>query len=368
MYYTEISTLIIIVTSLVAFYLLYRARELNLGILVSISLGSITLGFTFFPVFKTVMVLLKESIFINKSFAFIVSVLAVLIIFLIFILVISLIISLVMPNKLASIDCCVVIDNAIAKIKYGYNENMLKKPVDTEQKIDTMGIEKEEVNSDIILCNVAYDDACACEETTKDAACAVQDDSKNSDIANQDIVDQVDTDYSDIIQSENLETIPSDMSEEIGINNSDNNNMGDQISETEVPQVETAEINAVETDVPKIEIPEISISESETQIPAPEAKLEKLSTEDVKDANALVFKALEKKGDNKKVEAIEYYMKALQQQPDVEMILWIVLDVCALYKQLGLNELAISILETVSSQYGTAIKPEVKKEIMNCLT
>jgi hypothetical protein len=362
MYYTEISTLIIIVTSLVAFYLLYRARELSLGILISISLGSITLGFTFLPIFRAVTVLLKESIFMDRSFVFIISVLSVLIIFLIFILIISFIISLVMPNKLASIDCCVVIDNVIAKVKHGYTENnKLKKPVDTEQKIDTMGIEKEEVESDIILDNVAYGDVCACEETTKDAT-ALQDHSKDSDIT-----EQVNTDDSDMFQSEHVETITSDMSEEIEIYYSDNNNMGDQISETEVPEVETAEINAVETEVQIQEILEISISESETQIPAPEAKLEKILTEDVSDAKSLVLIALEKKGDNKKEEAIEYYMKALQRQPDVEMILWIVLDVCALYKQLGLNELAISILETMANQYGTVIKPEVKKEIMNCL-
>lgn len=363
MSYTGTSTLIIIVTSLVAFYLLYRAKELNLGILISISLGSITLGFTFLPVFKAVMVLLKESIFINRSFAFIISVLAVLIIFLIFILVISLIISLTMPNKLASIDCCVVIDNAIAKIKYGYTENMLKKPVDTEPKIDTMGIEKEQVYSDIILHNVAYDDACACEEATTEATYAVQDNSHDSDIA-----DQVNIDHSNIIQSDIIENTTSDISEDIEVYYSDKNNVGEQISETEVPQAETVEINAVKADVQNEDIPEISILDSDTQIPAPEAKLDNYSTEDVSDAKALVLKALQKKGDDKKEEAIEYYMKALQQQPDVEMILWIVLDVCALYKQLGLNELAISILETMASQYGTAIKPEVKKEIMNCLT
>ncbi|QNU68017.1 hypothetical protein EHE19_006130 [Ruminiclostridium herbifermentans] len=253
---------------------------------------------------------------------------------------------------------------------------MLKKPVDTEQKIDTMGIEKKEVDSDINISDVAYGDACACEETEKEVACVLQYDSNNSDVT-----EQVNTDYSDVVQSEHVETITSDISEEINSEEIDSkeiesdeidiyysdNNMGDQISETEVPEVEAAETNAAETDVQINEIPEISISESETQIPAPEAKLEKISTEDISDAKSLVLIALEKKGNNKKEEAIEYYMKALQRQPDVEMILWIVLDVCALYKQLGLNELAISILETMANQYGTVIKPEVKKEIMNCL-
>ncbi len=366
-YYTEITTLIIIVTSLVAFYLLYRAKELNLGILISISLGSIILGFTFLPVFKTVIVFLKESIFINKSFAFIISVLAVMIIFLIFILIISLIVSLAIPNKLASIDCCVVIDNAITKIKYGYSENIFKKLVDTEQKIDTMGIENNEnVMNGNNLHRVAFDDVCVCEEPIKEATYAVQDYSQESYIEDQ-VLEY--TDDCNMVQLQNEETINWDMSEEKEIlDYSNEKNMGEQISETEILQSETVELNTVETDVPKEEIPKISISESETQIPAPEAKLDEFSAEDMNDAKALVLIALQKKGNNKKEEAIEYYMKALQHKPDVEMILWIVLDVCALYKQLGLNELAKSILETLATQYGNAIKPEVKKEIMNCLT
>lgn len=314
MSYYGISTLIIIVTSLVAFYLLYKAKELNLGILFSILLSSIILGVTFHPVFKTVMVLLKDSIYIDKSLAFIVSVLAVLVMFLIFILIISLIVSLIIPNKFISIDCCAVIDMTIAKFKYNKVENILEKSVDTEQKIDTMGIEKNQ----------------------------------------------------EVISSKNIHNFTSD-EDKVVLNSLDENVMGELIADSEVPEEKTVEINAVETQVPEQEILEISILESKSQIPAPEAKLNKSSTMDVSDAKALVLKALQKKSDNKKEEAIECYMKALQLQPDSEMILWIVLDVCALYKQLGLNELAISILNSLASQFGTVIKPEVKKKIMNCL-
>lgn len=369
MTYYEILTLIITVTSLVAFYLLYKAKELNLGILISISLGAITLGFTFLPVFKSVMIFLTEDIFINKNFAFIISVLAVLFIFLIFILIISFIISLIIPSKLASIDCCVVIDNTIAKIKFYNAENKLKKPVDTEQKIDTMGLEKnEELVSSIALHNVSLDSICACKETLDNETNIIQDISTDSDTACQVIENNDFSVTQEATDKEINETITFDKSDEEDIiNNLDENVVGDQISENEVPPDETAEIYTVETVVQEKEIPQISISESESQIPAPEAKLADLLTEGENDAKTLVLKALQKKGDNKKEEAIEYYMKALQQQPDVEMILWIVLDVCALYKQLGLNELAISILETLASKYDNAIKPEVKKEIMNCL-
>ena len=268
MSYYVISTLIIVVTSLVTFYLLYVAKELNLGILISILLGSIMLGVTFLPVFKSVMIFSKEIISISKFLAFIISILSIFVIFLTFTLVISFIISITIPNKLIAIDCCAMIERTVAKMKHGHHtQNIIKIPY-PEQKIDAKGIEKNlEVNND-----------------------------------------------------NNLE-----------------------------------------------EIPGIIIQESKRKIPVPEAKISKLSTVDVNAAKALVLKALQKKGDNKKAEAIECYLKALQQQPDSEMIFWIVIDVCALYKQLGLNELAKSILESLSIKYGNVIRPEVKKEIMNCL-
>ncbi|PYG87282.1 hypothetical protein LY28_02187 [Ruminiclostridium sufflavum DSM 19573] len=341
MSYNGISALIILVTSLVAFYLLYRAKELNLGILISISAGSVILGFTFFPVFKAVMILLKDSIFIHKGLAFIISVLTVLVVFLTLILIISFIVSVVIPDRLASVDCGAVIDTAMAKIKFGSADNMLKKPVDTKQKIDTMGIEKsEEASENSALHNVSED---ASAENSEDAV-------HNSTLYIEQAMGEKACGCGSFEESD------SNMCE-----------FNEEINDFKDKCVMGEQLAAAETEVQVAEIPDnINIPESEPQIPAPEAEQNKASAA-MEDAKSLVFKALQKKGDNRKEEAIVYYMKALQLQPDSEMLLWIVLDVCALYKQLGLNELAISILEAVACQNGTAIKPEVKKEIMNCL-
>ena len=89
--------------------------------------------------------------------------------------------------------------------------------------------------------------------------------------------------------------------------------------------------------------------------------------EQIIDANSLVLKAFECKDSGKKEEAIEHYLSALQYEQSNEMVFWIVLDVCALYKQLGLSDLAKIILEGLVSKYGSIIQPDIKKEIMNNL-
>lgn len=146
MSYYGVSVLItILITSLVAFYLLYKAKELNLGIVISISIGSIILGFTFYPAFRTLLKLLSDNININKKVASIITLITILFVFLLFVLIVSFIISISIPKKIASIDCCVVIDSIKNKfigffgkivssmkemVKNVYNTiNKLKKPV-----------------------------------------------------------------------------------------------------------------------------------------------------------------------------------------------------------------------------------------------
>ena len=85
------------------------------------------------------------------------------------------------------------------------------------------------------------------------------------------------------------------------------------------------------------------------------------------DLGSCILKAMEYKGAGRKAEAIECYMTALEKSPTSEMVFWIVLDICALYKQLGLSTLAQSILDGLAVQFDGAIAPEVRAEIMNNL-
>ncbi|TYQ16100.1 UNVERIFIED_CONTAM: hypothetical protein Cloal_2603 [Acetivibrio alkalicellulosi] len=61
--------------------------------------------------------------------------------------------------------------------------------------------------------------------------------------------------------------------------------------------------------------------------------------------------------------AIYNYLNALDMQPDDEVVFWIILDICVLYKELGQCELANDILQSYSSMYGQIMEPAIKCEI-----
>ena len=61
--------------------------------------------------------------------------------------------------------------------------------------------------------------------------------------------------------------------------------------------------------------------------------------------------------------AILYYMYALDKNPDKDVVFWIILDTCVLYKELGQVELAKEILASYVSNYGDLMDAAVKSEI-----
>ncbi len=366
-YYWISVVITILVTAVTAFYLLYRAKELNLGILFSITAGSIVLGFSFNPAFTFLLKALSESININKKIALVMSLIFVLFIFLLFICIISMIISMVIPKKFSSIDCGIYIDKFFSNIKnvkmgffnrpaaeYGnssilvqenvkdeYNlENNLKKPVDTKQIIDTMGIENSE-NGSFPLENSGNNDFTA--EAVQAAAAVAEPDMVNAADAYEETGSledgSADSDEADVIDTDIAEAaVPESDIEEA-------DDTGSQIWE----QVENSTTIASEIVEPE---------EIADEIPSGEVEIT---------ARSLVDKAFESKEQGRKEQAAEYYLQALSHDPGREMIFWIVLDVCALYKQLGLTELAQNILEGIVEIYGSVIKPDIKEEIIKNL-
>lgn len=61
--------------------------------------------------------------------------------------------------------------------------------------------------------------------------------------------------------------------------------------------------------------------------------------------------------------AILNYLYALDQQPDDDMVFWLILDICVLYKELGQVELAKDILEGYVDKYGHVMEEAVRIEI-----
>ncbi len=65
--------------------------------------------------------------------------------------------------------------------------------------------------------------------------------------------------------------------------------------------------------------------------------------------------------------AILYYMYALDKKPENELVFWVILDICVLYKSLGQSELALDILRSYQSGYGEIMDNSIRKEIENNL-
>lgn len=61
--------------------------------------------------------------------------------------------------------------------------------------------------------------------------------------------------------------------------------------------------------------------------------------------------------------AIIYYMYALDKKPDNDLVFWIILDTCVLYKELGQTQLAKEILESYVAGYGNLMDESIMAEI-----
>ncbi len=408
----------ILVTSVIAFYLLYKAKELNLGILLSITSGSIVLGFSFSPAFKFIMELLSDSANFDKKVALILSLIVELLIFLFFICILSLVISIVIPRKFSTIDCGIYVDKFFGSIKNTtlntfkktsvipeksitllrenvkntYNlKNKLKKPVDTNQIIDTMGLEKNENGvatqdtSDSFTNLIAFIEPNGQEVSDKTEAIHTSEEIQAADTVaaavETDVVDifnvSVDNEHSPVefegseTESEELSDEPEADVESLTVefepHNEEKSVEHGSYGEVDIIESQTAEIfDIADEKKPDADvIPEVHMENDKIEDTNGMTEDNINNTEN--NAQSLVAKAFESKDKGRRAEAVEYYMKALQHDPDREMLFWIVLDVCTLYKQLGLAPLAQSILEGIVEKYEAVIKPEIKEEIIKNL-
>lgn len=407
MSYYGISVIVtVLLTSLIAFYLLYKAKELNLGILISITTGSIVLGFSFSPAFKLLLRLLSESISINRKLALVLALFIVLFVFLIFICVLSLIISIAIPKKFSSIDCGVYIDKFFSAtrhfiagipsrlrtfasksltvlkntVKNTYIlKNKLKKPVDTIQIIDKMGIEKSEngispqPSSDLTGFSEEI-------ETAGYVAAVIQPEVEQAVVVFEEVEAPYDGEAADKADMEQV--VAAQAEKEMPLEEECDPALEELSSEGETAQVEDSEgipeepselVEMLDDSTGEVlaaseaQNEEAAVVSQEQDHWGEQVFLQETAVETELSAGSLVMKAFESKDRGRKDTAVEYYLKALEQRPDREMIFWIVLDVCTLYKQLGLMELARNILEGMVDKYGSIIQPEIKEEIIKNL-
>ncbi|MDP4093335.1 MAG: hypothetical protein Q8920_08240 [Bacillota bacterium] len=104
---------------------------------------------------------------------------------------------------------------------------------------------------------------------------------------------------------------------------------------------------------------------AEEAAPATELQLNETLTESEQEVSidqyidmAFSFK---EKGDFES--AILNYMYALDKKPDDNLVFWVILDICVLYKEMGQTDLAREILESYVDSYGHVMDPAVRVEI-----
>lgn len=294
----------ILITTLLAFYYLYKSKELNLGIFMSISIGAVILGITFNPAYNTIFGYLKSITKINPKVGFVFCMVIVMLFFLILVLTISILVSVCLPAKLSSIDFCFVIDRFVSRTR-----NDLKS---AQTENNTVAIPEN---------NTYYED------------------------------------------TELLHTEAENLTEALPVENEDN-----QSQKLEMDISKDVETNEFDFEAPISDISESDFVNSVEQGNEVQEKLDENEYAGVNEAEILVLKAFDCKVKGQREQAVQYYIKALNYSGlNSEMVFWIVLDVCTLYKELGLNELACNILNGVSEKFGDRLKPEIRKEIINNL-
>ena len=65
------------------------------------------------------------------------------------------------------------------------------------------------------------------------------------------------------------------------------------------------------------------------------------------------------------IEAVEFYIQALEKKPEEQLILWIIIDVCSIYKELGQETLAKEMIQSYIDTAGDSISQEVKDDLIN---
>lgn len=77
-----------------------------------------------------------------------------------------------------------------------------------------------------------------------------------------------------------------------------------------------------------------------------------------------IDKAFVLKESGRFLEAIEYNIEVLDRKPDDQLMLWVVVDICSLYKQLGNDEMAREMMQSYIESFGENMDEKTKEELL----
>ncbi|NTV88795.1 MAG: hypothetical protein HGA22_00290 [Clostridiales bacterium] len=95
-----------------------------------------------------------------------------------------------------------------------------------------------------------------------------------------------------------------------------------------------------------------------------EENIDKMGLEnEITDIGEFIEEAFQLKEKGDLEGAALYYMYVLDRKPSKQLIFWIVLDICVLYKELGQKTLAMDILSGYAERYSDIMNEDVRMEI-----
>lgn len=210
------------------------------------------------------------------------------------------------------------------------DKNILEKSVDSEQNIDTIGLETVD-DSSIESFGVELDEATSDEIQDMDTA-----------------VDETAAAGGDLEEIVDIETAAVE---------------DGAVSESESIVDELVEIPDMIESIPADLVIEEAVFSSEDKIETDDpGQVHHVLDEDssIEDYIDEAFR-LKENGDIEG--AILHYMYALDKKPADDLVFWIILDTCVLYKELGQAELARDILQGYVEKYGHIMDVSVRVEI-----
>jgi hypothetical protein len=153
----------------------------------------------------------------------------------------------------------------------------------------------------------------------------------------------------------------------------------EEIAESEIEEPETEEIAITEEEMETSELDGDEIEENlidssltihisdETNADTINDALVDNTLEEVNAVDRLIEEAFLLKASGDLEGAITNYMYALEHDIEDQVVFWLVLDICVLYKQLGKSDLAKDILESYVTDYGSIMNEDVKAQIISSL-
>lgn len=137
-----------------------------------------------------------------------------------------------------------------------------------------------------------------------------------------------------------------------------------------LPEIEADFEDKIEAEEESQSIPDVeAMSEDYDSIEQEAAALEiENDIAEIRTVDGYIDEAFKLKENGDFEGAILYYMYALDMGPENDLVFWIILDTCVLYKELGQTELARDILESYVNIYGnimdTSVKVEIEKNLL----